>query len=393
MYPDLSYLFHDLFGTEPDNWFSLINTFGFFLVLAFLASAYVLRKELIRKEKEGLLTASKEKVVTGKGATISDLIMNAIGGFLLGFKVPYIFQNMAAFKDDAAGVVLSKDGNLVLGIIGAIALVAWKYWDANKNKLDKPKVETFKVMPSERIADITMVAAISGIIGAKLFAFFESKETFEALINDPIGQIFSGSGLAIYGGLIVAFIVVYYYVYKKGIKPIHVMDAVAPALIMGYAVGRMGCQFSGDGDWGIPNANPTPDWWFLPDWLWSYGYPRNVSNEGIRMEDCPWEHCSEMIPGVYPTPLYEVVMSLIIFSILWSLRKRLKIPGMLFFIYMILNGVERYWIEKIRVNYKLPWADITQAELIAILLMIGGLIGIVVVWMRGRSKVKRSGDL
>lgn len=386
MYPDLSYFLHDLFGTDPDNWFSIINTFGFFLVLAFLASAYFLRKELLRKEAEGLLLPKEETITSGQAASVTDLISNALGGFIFGFKVPYILQNLSAFKSDAASIVFSTEGNLLLGILGAIGLAGWKYWDSNKTKLAKPKVEIIKVMPSDRIADITMVAAISGILGAKLFAFFESKETFDALLEDPIGQIFSGSGLAIYGGLIVAFIVVYYYVYKKGIKPIHVMDAVAPALIMGYAVGRLGCQFSGDGDWGIPNANPTPDWWFLPDWMWSYGYPRNVSNEGIRMEDCPWEHCSEMIPGVYPTPLYEVVMSLIIFSILWSLRKRLKIPGMLFFIYMILNGVERFWIEKIRVNYKLPWADITQAELIAMLLMIGGVIGIIVVWMRSKSK-------
>jgi len=92
-----------------------------------------------------------------------------------------------------------------------------------------------------------------------------------------------------------------------------------------------------------------------------------------------------MVPGVYPTPIYEVFMSLIIFGILWSLRKRIKIPGMLFFIYMILNGVERFWIEKIRVNDKLPLWDLTQAEIISALIFFGGIIGAFIVWQRSKK--------
>ncbi|MEL6988438.1 MAG: prolipoprotein diacylglyceryl transferase family protein, partial [Bacteroidota bacterium] len=285
--------------------------------------------------------------------------------------------------------VLSQDGNFATGIIGAILLAGWKYWDSNKSKLAKPKVETIAVKPSERIADITMVAAISGIIGAKLFAFLESAENFKALLKDPIGQIFSGSGLAIYGGLILAFIVVYRYVKSKGIPPIHVMDSVAPALMVGYGVGRMGCHFSGDGDWGIVNANPTPDWWFLPDSWWSYGYPRNVSNAGSPIEGCPWEHCFEMTPGVYPTPIYEIFMAFVIFGILWALRKRLKVPGALFFVYLILNGIERYWIEKIRVN-DIMWMGLTQAEVISIILFIVGIVGLVIVYSRRQTPNTRS---
>ena len=385
MYPNLAHFFHDIFGTSKESWFGVINTFGLFLVLAFLAAAYFLRKEFLRKEEEGVLKASEEKIVTGKAASLMDILLNGIGGFLLGFKLPFVIQNLSALRADPAAIILSKEGNLIMGLLGAALLIAWKVWDSNKNKLAKPHIETIKVLPSERITDITMVAAISGIIGAKLFAFFESADTIKAFMSDPIGHIFSGSGLAIYGGLIVAFIVVYRYVQKKGIPPIHVMDAVAPALIMGYAVGRIGCQMSGDGDWGIVNANPTPDWWFLPDWLWSYGYPNNVAEVGQKIEGCVGKYCQEMVPGVYPTPIYEVVLSLIIFGILWSLRKRIKIPGMLFFIYMVLNGVERFWIEKIRVNDKLPLWDLTQAEIISALIFFGGIIGGFIVWQRSKK--------
>jgi len=383
MYPNLSYIFHDLFGTEPDNWASVFQTFGLFMALAFLSAALNLFSELRRKQKQGLMLPVKETIAIGKPASPIEILWNAFIGFLIGFKVLYIFQNFPEFQADAPGVLMSSKGSMLGGIVMAIILGGLKYWEKNSDKLDKPREQAVNIFPSDRTGDITVVAAITGLLGAKIFALIETPAQFFA---DPIGQLFSGSGLAIYGGLIGGTIGVISYIAWKKISVAHFADAVAPGLMLSYGVGRIGCQLSGDGDWGIPNANPTPEWWFLPDWMWSYGYPRNVSNEGVRMEDCPWEHCSEMIPGVYPTPLYEVVMSLIIFSILWSLRKRLKIPGMLFFIYMILNGVERFWIEKIRVNYKLPWADITQAELIAMLLMIGGVIGIIVVWMRSKSK-------
>ena len=77
------------------------------------------------------------------------------------------------------------------------------------------------------------------------------------------------------------------------------MDAVAPALILSYGVGRLGCQFSGDGDWGI-EAPAQPDWWFLPDWAWAYNYPHNVIDDGVRMADCTWNYCYELASTCIP---------------------------------------------------------------------------------------------
>ena len=114
-----------------------------------------------------------------------------------------------------------------------------------------------------------------------------------------------------------------------------VMDAVAPALMVGYGVGRIGCQLSGDGDWGIANTAAQPDWWFLPDWMWAYTYPHNVLNEGVRIAGCEWQYCYELSPAVYPTPFYETIMAFIIVGILWILRKRIKPAGTLFFVYSV----------------------------------------------------------
>ena len=74
MYPDLSYFFHDLFGTQPDNWTSIFKTFGFMVVIAILVAAYMLGKEMMRKEKEGLLSPRTVKRVVGKPASILELL-------------------------------------------------------------------------------------------------------------------------------------------------------------------------------------------------------------------------------------------------------------------------------------------------------------------------------
>jgi prolipoprotein diacylglyceryl transferase len=239
-----------------------------------------------------------------------------------------------------------------------------------------------EVWPHERIGDITVVAAISGIVGAKLAAPFESVANLKSFFNDPFGQLLTGSGLAIYGGLILAFIVVLWYIRKKQIPAIHMMDAVAPALMVGYAVGRIGCQLSGDGDWGIVNTMAIPSWWVFPDWLWAFDYPHNVLNEGIRMEDCNWLYCHKLPLPVFPTPVYETVFAFMIAGILWVLRRRLTIPGMLFCIYLFFTGLERFFIEKIRVNPDINIAGIeaTQAEYISALLIFGGIAGMIWLW-------------
>ena len=124
---------------------------------------------------------------------------------------------------------------------------------------------------------------------------------------------------------------------------------------MAYGIGRAGCHLSGDGDWGINNLAPKPEWMsFLPDWMWSYTFPHNVIHSGIQMEDCGakfWEpYCSQLANPVWPTAFYEVVMATLIFILLWKIRKKIKVAGTLFCIYLALNGIERFLIEKMRIN-------------------------------------------
>ena len=154
--------------------------------------------------------------------------------------------------------------------------------------------------------------------------------------------------------------------------------------------GRVGCHTSGDGDWGIVNEAPKPDWMsFLPDWTWTFSYPHNVINEGIPIPGCEGSHCSMLDPGVFPTPFYESLMCLGLFLVLWTIRKKMGYPGVLFCVYLIFNGIERFSIEKIRVNavYQMFGTEITQAEIISVCLVIVGIVGILIFRKMGKKEL------
>ncbi|MBL6657221.1 MAG: prolipoprotein diacylglyceryl transferase [Flavobacteriales bacterium] len=385
MYPNISYLLNDLFGINIPL---PIQTFGFFVAIAFLLSSWTLSLELKRKEKEGLIAATNRKKVIGEKVKLKDLIIQVIIGFLVGYKLLYAGLNYSDFASNPQHIILSGEGHFLGGLIGAFINAYLKYRELKKEELKKPKTITETIHPYQLVGNITMIAAISGIVGAKIFHNLENINEFMA---DPIGQLLSFSGLTFYGGLICGAIAVIYYTKKYGINYKIISDASAPGLMLAYGIGRMGCHFSGDGDWGITNLAPKPEWMsFLPDWTWAYTYPNNVINAGVPIEGCVGNYCNELLYPVFPTPIYEIAMALALFGLLWTLRTRINIAGMLFGIYMIMNGLERFFIEKIRVNtkYIIFETEITQAELISFGLIITGMIIVYRLYSIHRKKVR-----
>jgi prolipoprotein diacylglyceryl transferase len=258
------------------------------------------------------------------------------------------------------------------GILVAAIMVYLKWKEKDKVKLTKPETRTVQVWPQDRVGDIVLKAALWGFLGAKIFHNLENLEEFS---RDPIGSLISFSGLTFFGGLILATIAIIYYLKKEKISVIHFADAMAPTMLFAYAAGRIGCQISGDGDWGIVNTNPKPFGW-IPDWAWAYQYPHNVVNEGVAIPGCVGAYCNQLPLPVYPTALYEIIMMFILFAIMWSFRKKVTQPGILTGVYLIFAGSERFLIEKIRVNNKydfLPFHP-TQAELISVLLIFAGIV-------------------
>jgi len=376
MYPTISHLLFDLFGINIPL---PIQTFGFWVAIAFLSAYYIISIELKRKEKEGHLSTTTIKEIIGKKLSIYEISSSLITGFLLGFKLIEAVFHYSDLVANPQDFILSARGNLMGGIFIAALSIYLKWKDNAKTKLATPKEIEKTVHPFELVGNMTMIAAVSGIIGAKIFHNLENMGEFLA---DPIGQLISFSGLTFYGGLIAGAISVIWYTKSYKVNTRHLIDAAAPALMLAYGVGRIGCQMSGDGDWGINNLAPKPEWMaFLPDWMWSYTFPHNVINAGIPIEGCMGKFCMELANPVWPTAFYEVVMSLLIFGILWSIRKQIKVPGVLFFIYLIFNGIERFFIEKIRINTEYNiLGGITQAEIISFCLVLIGILGCIVLY-------------
>ena len=370
MYPNLYYLIQDLFGIKISA-LQLVNTFGFFVALAFIGSGYVLYTELKRKEALGEFVAIEEEFILGAPASMGELATSLVFGFLFGFKIIGAFIIENALNNPQA-FILSLQGSVGAGIISAAIMVYLKWKEKDKVKLAKPETHKYMVWPHDRVGDIVLQAALWGFIGAKIFHNLENLEDFA---RDPWGSIIAFSGLTFFGGLIVATIAIVIYVRKYNMRVIHFADAMAPTMLFAYAAGRIGCHMSGDGDWGIPNLNPKPFTW-LPDWMWAYHYPHNVVNEGVPIPGCIGNYCNELPLPVYPTTFYEIIAMFILFLIMWSFRKRITQPGILTGVYFLFAGSERFLIERIRVNNKyqlLPFQP-TQAELIAVILIILGII-------------------
>jgi phosphatidylglycerol---prolipoprotein diacylglyceryl transferase len=214
---------------------------------------------------------------------------------------------------------------------------------------------------------ITFIAIICGIVGSKIFYIIEEWNFGKGnsisyyLTAD---NLLSPAGLTFYGGLILSFIVIYYYCRKKKVSILLILDTLSPGATLGYAIARIGCHLSGDGCYGT-TVNGT-FWEFL-----GYSY-----SKGVVKTD----------PGVlvHPTSLYELAFGVIAFFVLMGLRKKTKYSGQLFYIYLILTGIPRFLVEFIRINPRIIF-NLSQAQIISLLMIMIG----VAMLMINRNKDKQ----
>lgn len=200
-------------------------------------------------------------------------------------------------------------------------------------------------MDQNLASTITMIALICGIIGSKLFHLFEYWDEF---IKNPM-MAFSPAGLTFLGGFLLATLVVFIYIRRKKISFLLIADMNAPGLAIAYGIARIGCHLAGDGDYGV-----------ISDLPWAYSYLNGTV---------------PTYPGVtvHPTPIYELIGSILIFIVLWSVRKKTDREGKLFSYYLILTSTARFIVEAIRLNPKI-FIGLTEAQLISLLLFITGII-------------------
>jgi phosphatidylglycerol:prolipoprotein diacylglycerol transferase len=374
MFPTLADLFEYLFHIRLPL---PIQTFGFFVALAFLLPYYVFRSEFKRKEADGLIHAFKQTEWIGVPVSPLELFVNGLLGFVFGFKVIAAVSSYKIFANDPVRFIFSTDGNWIAGIICGALFAGWAYYDRKKAQLPKPvQVETW-VHPYQLTGYLVFMLGFIGFIGAKLF---DIAEHFQAFLFRPVPLLFSSGGFTYYGGLIFGSLTYLYICSRRGMKLVHLADIGSPGMMLAYGVGRIGCELSGDGDWGIINTHLKPGWLnWLPDWMWASKYPHNVIDAGVPIMGCLGEHCKILAAGVYPTSFYEAAICLLLFGLMWVFRWRIRVPGLMFYLYLILNGTERILMEQIRITDRHRFLGLvfTQAELICVLIIAGGITGII----------------
>jgi phosphatidylglycerol:prolipoprotein diacylglycerol transferase len=206
--------------------------------------------------------------------------------------------------------------------------------------------------------------AIGGLSGARLYDVFDN---WSAYMSHPVSIIFSGAGFVWYGGLIGGIISTWLVAKYYRVPFLIVTDMCAAPLVLGMAFGRMGCQLSGDGDWGLPSKLP-----------WAMAYPRAIVGWGpdtVLKLDSHDHLVSGFFPGVrvQPTPIYEAILYVAIFCFLWSIRKKVTLNGELLYLYLILAGAARFMVEFVRINPRVLWG-LSEAQIISLCMIVAGSI-------------------
>ncbi|WP_431213989.1 prolipoprotein diacylglyceryl transferase family protein [Puia sp. P3] len=326
----------------------MIASFGLFLVLAF-AGAFLAFGSEYRRRGINFAVAVWPWVVR--------VMVGGVAG-VTAAKLTYRFRHWAEFVGSPADFLVSVQGDWWVGLAVAVLVVV----------LYRPGWRRLGLMDG-----LLLCCGVAGLFGALLFAMFE----------DP-GHI-GLHGFNFYGALIAGTAAFLYINRRHGIGLLTALDIGSPGMMLAYAVGRLGCHFSGDGDWGIANFRVRPAWLgWLPDWAWAWRYPHNSVRQGEYIPGCSGGYCTRLVHGVWPTPLYEAVVCLGLFGVLWAVRRRIVRPGLLFALYAVMNGCERFLVEMIRVTprYEVWGLRVSQAQVIAVgLVVIGTFLFLRVKWI------------
>jgi phosphatidylglycerol:prolipoprotein diacylglycerol transferase len=226
------------------------------------------------------------------------------------------------------------------------------------------------------LADSLVVfGAIAGFAGARIYDAIDNWQNYAA---HPLSVIFSGSGFVWYGGLIGGIISTWLVARYYKTPLLTVFDISVAPLVLGMAFGRMGCLLSGDGDWGLPSKLP-----------WAMAYPKAIVgwHGDIHLSDggiipatvLKLNQHGQLVDGffpgvrVHPAPIYEIILYLAIFAVLWSMRTRTTFAGQLVCLYLILAGAARFLVEFVRINPRVLWG-LSEAQLISLLMIAAGAI-------------------
>ncbi|MEN3044328.1 MAG: prolipoprotein diacylglyceryl transferase [Candidatus Hydrothermales bacterium] len=213
--------------------------------------------------------------------------------------------------------------------------------------------------------NVFILALVGAILGSKLFFIFENIP-FRDFISNPIKYLLQRGGFTYYGGFLFAFFLILIYFFSIRHPILKAADAVSPSLAIGYVIGRIGCFFVGD-DYGKPSNLP-----------WALAFPKGTppTYVGAMKEYFPYlkiEGPDDMLVRVHPTQIYEILMMLLVFIVLFRLKDKLK-EGKLFSLYLILSSIERFLVEFLRITTPSPIPFLSVAQIISIFIFTLGVL-------------------
>jgi len=364
MFPTFSSLVNHLFGTDF-SW--PVPTFGFFVTLAFILSYLVFQSEFGRKERLGEMKPFRERLKWGASAKTVLLAGYGLLGFLVGAKGIGALLDSERFSSDPLRFLFSGAGSPKAGWLLAVVFCAIAFAVHRRSVFSKNRTETRWARPRELLPLMLLCAGTTGFVGSKAFSVFEDGRLWQA---HTVSEILHVGGLTFWGGLVFGGAGYFFIGMRRGLYWKHLADVGSLGMLVAYGVGRIGCHLAGDGDWGIVNRSEKPFGW-LPDWTWSFRFPHNAIGRGEHIPGCEGRYCHVLPEGVFPTSFYESAVILSVFAVLWMLRNRIKPPGRMFAIYLLVVGTERFLIEFIRVNYKFGLFGIllSEAQLVGLLMV------------------------
>lgn len=230
-------------------------------------------------------------------------------------------------------------GPIVIGTYGLSLLVAfiisWKVLEANLTRNN---------LPGHRADWIIILLSVSGILGSKVYHVLESPAEF--LAHPSKLFIFTG-GFAWFGGFLAGVIALCFLARCYKMAALKLLDLASPVAALGYAIGRLGCLFAGDGDYGVPTSLP-----------WGMSFPNGIV---------------PTMYAVHPTPIYEFLVSILIFYYLWRAAVTELPPGSILARFLVLTGTARFLVEFIRLNPR-TILGLSNAQILSLLCLAVGLI-------------------
>lgn len=213
-------------------------------------------------------------------------------------------------------------------------------------------------LSSDAVLDVSTVILISSIVGSRILYVLFHVDEFKGRWLDTINITKGLAGLSMFGGIILAVVASFLYLQKRHIHILKMSDAIAPSIVLGVGITRIGCFLNGC-CFGRPTSLP-----------WGVSFPPGSVAWSVLKNS-----------HLHPTQIYSSIAGFIMFGVALYIDRKVRRPGIIFLSVFVMYGISRFIIDFLRYyetnNYARIFSiDLTSSQIISLVFIIGGLFGI-----------------